>query len=393
MLNKKVTYRLAIGLSIATLVPIKALAFVAPDDANPVRRLSVISYQTPNGSENTIYSNGNMQSPILVKYELRSGFINPVITLKEKFTQNPFPIDNWQVSSTKNNYANFINTSSPSPSLKSSTTSTSSLGIGMQATQTFYVTNSSKSNESIEVCVELTATQLSTESQVTQSTCSFDRSNEDFVTISTRSPVIYDRTDFTLSQVHDGVRDNDAGYWGEVEARYYELTVNDKNNVFNVANSDELGIRGPNGSGQVWANPTNSPIVVTTASTAYSLEFLSDNATEYLSNDTNGETSFTLNTRSSAERPILKIAAIWGDHLLLHTAARYEERCTGGGWLTQSCRNVAIDPYTKYTWPADGNSRNRRSKNIVLVDGYGNEYSFAFTINGNTWYFQNLKVW
>lgn len=391
MLNKKVKYRLAIGLSIATLAPIKALAFEAPDNANPVRRLSVVSYQTPNGKGNTIYSNGNMQSPILVKYELRSGFINPVITLKEKFTQTPFPIDNWQVSSTRNNYANFIDISSPSP--QSFTTSTSSQGMGMQATQTFYVTNSSKSNESIHICVELTATQLSTERQVTQSTCSFDSSNEDFVTISTSSPVIFDRTDFTLSQVHDGVIDNDAGYWGEVEARYYELTVNDKKHVFSVANSDELDIRGPNGSGQVWASPTNSPIVVTTDKTGYSLELLSDNATEYLSNDANGETNFTLNTRSSAERPILKIAAIWGHHLRLDTAARYIERCNGGGWLTQSCSKEAVDPYTKYTWPVDGISRNRRSKNIVLADGYGNEYSFTFTIDENIWYFQNLKVW
>lgn len=391
MLNKKVKYRLAIGLSIATLVPIKALAFVAPDNANPVRRLSIVSYQTPQESENIIYSNGNMQSPILVKYEIRPGFVNPVITLKEKYTQNPLPINNWQVSSTRNKYAKFINTSSPSPQSSAISTSTSSLG--MQATQTFYVTNSSKSNESIEVCVELTATQLSSDSQVTQSTCSFDRSNEDVVTISTRSPVIFDRTDFTLSQVHGGVRDNDAGYWGEVEARYYELTVNDKNNVFSVANSDELDIRGSNGSGQVWAAPTNSPIVVTTDKTVYSLEFLSDNATEYLSNDANGETNFTLNTRSSAESPILKIAAIWGDHLRLDTAARYVERCNGGGWLTESCSNQAVDPYTKYTWPVDGISRSRRSKNIVLTDGYGNEYNFTFTIDGSTWYFQNLKVW
>ncbi|NOI26331.1 hypothetical protein [Vibrio mediterranei] len=389
MLNKKAKRGLAIGLSIAILATVKAFAGGIPDDASPARRLGLISYHTPNVSQNTIYSNGSMQSPILVKYELKPGFINPVITLKEKFTQNTFPIGHWQVSSTKNNYANFINTSSPSSHLAAISTRS----LSSQETRTFYITNSSKSNESINICAELTATQTSTGNQITQSTCDFAPSNEDSVTVSTRSPMIFDRTDFTL-QRHDSVKDEDAGYWGEVEARYYELTANDKNNVFSVANLDELDIRRPNGSGQLWASPNDRPIVVTTSDKAYSLEFLTDNTSRYESNDRNGETSFTLNTRSRAEHPILKIAAIWGHNLKVRTAQSYKEVCNGGGWLTQSCHQVAVNGYTKYTWPVDGNSRSKRSKNIILRDGYGNEYSFTFTIDGSwNWYFQNLKIW
>ncbi|WP_419238513.1 hypothetical protein ACN08L_18400 [Photobacterium leiognathi subsp. mandapamensis] len=353
-----------------------SLVYADSPPKSPTSMLHIESHRTPVSDSNSIYANGRMQSPLLVTYQLKQGYINPRIRLREKYVETELPAkDGWTVSTKDNGfdyYINDIGSTLSALAVKS--------GDPRATTQILYVSNTSQAARAIKICVELTATENATGNDVTKSTCGTHRSNKDIVTVVTRKPTLYQLSDFTVDHVHSDSDEDAGGYrkkYGfkssKVYARYYELRK--KNYLSRDFKLKGVGVRTPTSvARRVYAFADYSQVSVSRDGKAFFVEILSNDSKYYVSNDPEGMTSFSLKTIKSSMLIISKIAIVYG-----HDLRR---------------RAVGCSPSICVAWPYDGQIRDKSSKlSITLYDNYGTAFDMNFTLKDWHWYINNTKIW
>lgn len=325
------------------------------DDNQGIEVLKVSSYKTPLDNKNEIYANGKMQSQVLIEYKLGPNFIKPQFLIKERYTHDLLPRNGWNVEYEFNKLPHFISNSGAKPRKGKKPPKRSN------PARVFYISNNSGLIETIDVCVEVTATHKITKNEITRNTCDDKNQQNNAVTINTLIPLSYQNKDFSLTQKYNQEKDK---FNKKLYLRYYELTANN-NRKFTIANPKQINIRKPNSLGTVYSMPGVAALRVTKKDRLFYVEALRNETKSYQSPDVEKKvTEFKLNTKNPTSlKPIVKLAAMYGKE------------------------------FSQTVWPSGLDNQLANSMTIRVLDEYGNPTDLTLTISGWALYFGDEFIW
>ena len=325
------------------------------DDSQGIEVLKVSSYKTPLDNKNQIYANGKMQSPVLIEYKLGPNFIKPQFLIKERYTHNLLPRNGWNVEYEFNKLPHFISNGGAKPRIGKKPPKRSN------PARVFYISNNSGNIETIDICVEVTATHKITKNEITRNTCDNKNQQNNAVTITTLTPLSYQNKDFSLTHKYNQVADK---FHKKLYLRYYELTANN-NRKFTIANPKQINMRKPNSRGTVYSRPNVAALRVTETDRLFYVEALRNDTKSYQSPAVEKkETQFKLNTKTPTSfKPIVKFATMYGKE------------------------------FSESVWPLGLDNQLANSMTIRVLDEYGNPANLTLTISGWVLYFGDEFIW
>ncbi|MCG9789218.1 hypothetical protein L1D61_18760 [Vibrio mediterranei] len=341
-------------LVVSTSNAASAARYATPQEAVP--HLSLASYKTPIERQNEIFSNGNMQSPIIVNYVLGPDFVNPKISIKESLTHRLLPFNGWGIENNVNKLAHYISNTAPKVRRGKKRAI-----INKYPTKMFYITNNTGHPDNVDVCAEITVTHRIDKSEITRSTCDSNTDNGSTVSIKAEVPPKYNSEDFMLFE-RRRTKSNTGIY-----VKYYELITWLPSTKFSLINSKQLNVRKPNNKGLVDSIPYAATLRFSDPTETYYLEALDTSTMGYGYNNAgmyiSTKTYISPDPEETASKPLLKFVSL-----------RQGEA-------------------TKGTWPDDGINRLANSIDVTFLDGYGNPLNLNLTVSDSRLYLDDEYMW